>query len=505
MSAIRRNTAVDRAGATFALFGICMPNFLLALLLIFLFGVTLRWLPISGYTDPLEEPLERAQVAGAAARSRSGSALAAVVTRTLRSSLLEALAEDYVRTARAKGLSEWRVIWSHVLKNALIPVVTVLGLQLGTLIGGAVITEYVFALPGVGRLVVDAVFARDYPLVQGVVLLIAIGFILSNLIVDVLYGWIDPAHPDRAERARARWKVLRRAARARLAPFGAAVMTLAVLIALAAPLGGALRSARPEPRQHTGGAGPRPSPRHGQRGTRRALTGDLGHARLAGGRSRLGRRSRSARAACSASLAGYCGGRVDGLVMRVMDAVLSFPPLVLAPGARRGAGRRAHRGAAGARGRLHAHLRPAHARSGAHDHGARLRRRGAGAGRIRLARSRLDTWCRTRSIPIIVQASLSVAFAILAEASLSFLGLGIQPPQASWGSMINAGRGYLQQAPWIVFGPGAALFVTVVGLSFVGDAVRDALDPAAERRVVRRTALSARLASWQRQARRSFA
>jgi ABC-type dipeptide/oligopeptide/nickel transport system permease component len=106
--------------------------------------------------------------------------------------MLDALSEDYVRTARAKGLSEWMVIRGHVLKNALIPVVTVLGLQLGTLIGGAVITEYVFALPGVGRLVVDAVFARDYPLVQGVVLLIAVGFILSNLLVDLLYGWIDP-------------------------------------------------------------------------------------------------------------------------------------------------------------------------------------------------------------------------------------------------------------------------------------------------------------------------
>jgi ABC-type dipeptide/oligopeptide/nickel transport system permease component len=115
-----------------------------------------------------------------------------VITRTLRSSMLEALSEDYIRTARAKGLSEGAVIRAHALKNALIPVVTVLGLQLGTLIGGAVITEYVFALPGVGRLVVDAVFARDYPLVQGVVLLIAVGFILSNLMVDLLYGWIDP-------------------------------------------------------------------------------------------------------------------------------------------------------------------------------------------------------------------------------------------------------------------------------------------------------------------------
>jgi len=190
-SAVRRNSRVDRVGTSFALVGICMPNFLLALILIFLFGVTLRWLPISGYTDPFEEPLRGLRSLTLPAATL-GLALAAVIMRTLRSSLLEALAEDYVRTARAKGLSEWRVIRGHALKNALLPVVTVLGLQLGTLIGGAVITEYVFALPGVGRLVVDAVFARDYPLVQGVVLLIALGFILSNLVVDLLYGWIDP-------------------------------------------------------------------------------------------------------------------------------------------------------------------------------------------------------------------------------------------------------------------------------------------------------------------------
>src|SRR5437667_2599488 len=191
VSAARRNTAVDRAGTSFALFGICMPNFLLALLLIFVFGVTLHWLPISGYVDPLEDGWDglRSLVLPAVTL---GLALAAVITRTLRSSLLEALGEDYVRTARAKGVSEWGVVGGHVLKNAMIPVVTVLGLQLGTLIGGAVITEYVFALPGVGRLVVDAVFARDYPLVQGVILLIAVGFIVSNLLVDLLYGWLDP-------------------------------------------------------------------------------------------------------------------------------------------------------------------------------------------------------------------------------------------------------------------------------------------------------------------------
>jgi len=191
LSAARRNSGLDRVGTSFALFGICMPNFLIALLLIFVFGVTLRWLPISGYVDPLEEPWDGLRSLALPAITL-GLALAAVITRTLRSSMLEALSEDYIRTARAKGLSDGAVIRRHALKNALIPVVTVLGLQLGTLIGGAVITEYVFALPGVGRLVVDAVFARDYPLVQGVVLLIAVGFIVSNLMVDLLYGWIDP-------------------------------------------------------------------------------------------------------------------------------------------------------------------------------------------------------------------------------------------------------------------------------------------------------------------------
>ena len=191
LSATNRNSPIDGFGTMFALFGICMPNFLIALLLIYVFGVKLAWLPISGYVPPDE---------GIVATIRSltlpaitlGLALAAVVTRTLRSSLLETLSEDYIRTARAKGLAEHLVIQRHALKNGLIPVVTILGLQLGTLIGGAVITEFIFALPGVGRLVVSAIFSRDYPMVQGVILLIAIGFVLSNLLVDLVYGWLDP-------------------------------------------------------------------------------------------------------------------------------------------------------------------------------------------------------------------------------------------------------------------------------------------------------------------------
>jgi peptide/nickel transport system permease protein len=191
LTATHRNSSIDGFGTGFALFGICMPNFVLALLLIFVFGVSLHWLPISSFTDPFDDPITGLKSLTLPAVTL-GLALAAVIARTLRSSLLETLSEDYIRTARAKGLDGGAVISHHALKNALIPVVTVLGLQFGTLIGGAVITEYVFALPGVGRLVVDAVFARDYPLVQGVVLLIAVGFILSNLAVDILYGWLDP-------------------------------------------------------------------------------------------------------------------------------------------------------------------------------------------------------------------------------------------------------------------------------------------------------------------------
>ena len=190
-TATHRNSKLDTVGTGFVLFGICMPNFVLALLLIFVFGVSLHWLPISSYSDPLQDPLNGLKALTLPSLTL-GLALAAVIARTLRSSLLETLSEDFVKTARAKGLDEVAVIIRHALKNALIPVVTVIGLQFGTLIGGAVITEYIFALPGVGRLVVDAIFARDYPQVQGVVLVIAVGFILSNLVVDIVYGWLDP-------------------------------------------------------------------------------------------------------------------------------------------------------------------------------------------------------------------------------------------------------------------------------------------------------------------------
>ena len=272
-----------------------------------------------------------------------------------------------------------------------------------------------------------------------------------------------------------RWRTLRRAARARLAPFGATVMLLAISVALLAPV-----VAPYDPlKQNLDNTLARPDRTHllgtdnvgrdvlsrvfwGSRVSLVAGFGSVVFAVLAGGLLGL--------------LAGYAGGRIDGLAMRMMDAVLSFPPLVLALalGAVLGAGLT---GVVIALGVVYT---PTFARLMRGQVLAITAREYVDAARALGAPGWRIAWTHVlpnATAPIVVQASLSVAFAILAEASLSFLGLGIQPPGASWGSMINAGRGYLQQAPWIVFGPGAALFVTVVGLNFVGDAIRDALDP----------------------------
>src|SRR5574342_1391338 len=191
LSALRPDSREAMAGTVCTLLGVSMPNFLLALVLIFLFAVTLRWLPTSGCLDPFEEfiPGIRTLILPAITL---GTAMAAVVTRMVRSSLLEALEQDFVRTARSKGLRERTGVVRDARKNALIPVVTIVGLQTGNLIGGAVITKYVFGIPGVGRLVVDSIFSKDYPMVQGVVLLTALAFVTVNLLVDLLYGYLDP-------------------------------------------------------------------------------------------------------------------------------------------------------------------------------------------------------------------------------------------------------------------------------------------------------------------------
>lgn len=191
LAAIKRGTRWDLLASSLSVFGVAMPSFWLAILMISFFGVRLGWFPASGYVSPLEDPLGtlRHLFLPALAMGIGG---AASLTRYLRSSLLEVLSEDYVTTARAKGLRGSYVMVRHVLRNALIPFVTVLGIRLGDLFGGSLIIESIFLVPGVGSLMVNAIFTRDFPVIQAGTLVIALIVVVANLGVDVLYGFLDP-------------------------------------------------------------------------------------------------------------------------------------------------------------------------------------------------------------------------------------------------------------------------------------------------------------------------
>lgn len=183
IAAVRHNTFWDQLAMIGALFGISTPSFWLALILMMIFAYNLGWFPISGYSGLSSLVLPTVVLAALSAGS---------IARITRSSMLEVLGQDYIRTARAKGLDEETVVLKHSLKNAMIPVVTLVGLQFGSLLAGAIITETVFALPGLGRLAIQAITTRDFPMIQGVTLFVATLFVLTNLIVDLMYGLIDP-------------------------------------------------------------------------------------------------------------------------------------------------------------------------------------------------------------------------------------------------------------------------------------------------------------------------
>ncbi len=184
VAALRQNSLLDSASIVLATIGVSMPNFWLGLLLIYLLAVQWRWLPPSGYGPAVPYLIMPALTLG--------TALSAIIARLTRSSMLEVIRQDYIRTARAKGLAERRVIITHALRNAAIPIITVIGVQMSGLLSGAVITERVFSWPGVGRLLVDSIAVRDLPMVQGCVLLIATVFIALNLLVDLSYVALDP-------------------------------------------------------------------------------------------------------------------------------------------------------------------------------------------------------------------------------------------------------------------------------------------------------------------------
>lgn len=183
LAAMRKDTGGDQSAMVFSLLGVSIPNFWLGPLLIILFSLNLGWLPVSGREGFSSLILPALTL---------GTTLAAILARMVRSTLLEVLHEDYIRTARAKGLRESAIVLHHALRNAALPVITILGLQLGTLLAGAVITEIIFAWPGVGQLTVEAIKQRDYPVVQACVLLMSLSYVGVNTLTDMLYAWMDP-------------------------------------------------------------------------------------------------------------------------------------------------------------------------------------------------------------------------------------------------------------------------------------------------------------------------
>jgi peptide/nickel transport system permease protein len=191
LSAVKPNSWVDYIGTTLVTFGMAVPAFWFGIMLILLFSVTLRWLPPVGYAPLLRNPAQNLQHVVLPALTL-GVIIAAPTMRFLRSSMLEVIGQNFVQTARAKGLGERPIIVRHVLRNALIPAVTIVGLQLGNLLGGAVVIEWVFGWPGLGQLTIDAIKMRNYSVVQSTVLMLATGFVLVNLFVDLLYGALDP-------------------------------------------------------------------------------------------------------------------------------------------------------------------------------------------------------------------------------------------------------------------------------------------------------------------------
>ncbi|NLZ38883.1 MAG: ABC transporter permease [Firmicutes bacterium] len=183
IAAVKRNTAADYLSMSFSLLGISMPTFWFGLILLYFFAYKLGWFPTSGYQTWRHFVLPVATV---------GLTDAAVTARMVRSSMLEVIRQDYIRTARAKGLRESIVIVKHAFKNALLPIITLFGMRIGWIFGGSAVMEIVYSIPGIGRLMVDAIYARDYPIVQGSMLILVICIMLGNLLADILYAWVDP-------------------------------------------------------------------------------------------------------------------------------------------------------------------------------------------------------------------------------------------------------------------------------------------------------------------------
>src|SRR5437773_2525241 len=361
-SAVWRGAVRDGVIRVIATLGLSLPAFWQGTVLILLFSIYLGWMPSLQWVPFTYRPSVNLLTMALPALTL-GTATAAMITRMSRSTMLDVLGREYVRTARAKGLPERRVTFHHALRNALIPVVTVAGVQLGYIVGGIVVVEDVFTLPGVGRLLLDAIFQRDYPVVQGVILLLAAASIAAALVA-----------------------------------------------------GGAL-----------------------------------------------------------GLLAGF-GRGVDQVLGRAMDVFFAFPPVLLAIGiaAVLGAGPGT---AVVAIAVVYAPLFFRVVRASVLAESAQAYVEAAealGLGRLAILVSHI---LPNVVSPIVVQTAVCLSYGILIESALSYLGLGVQPPTPSWGTILNEGKEFLAQAPWVSLFPGGAIMLAVLAFNVIGDGLRDALDP----------------------------
>jgi len=543
ISAIRAHSPIDSAAMFMSLLGVSIPNFWLGPMLILIVSVKLDLLPVSGRVGFESYILPAITL---------GTALAAILTRMTRSSLLEVLRSQYITTAYAKGASPMRVVLIHALRNSLIPVVTIMGLQFGALLGGSVITETVFSWPGIGREMIQAIQSRDYPVVQGCVLIISFCYVFINLLTDILYGILDPrikyetspgAWTDFIKsisnlvrsfthwfpgnvvsvvivllfgfslssgievqsifnlvnsipnalifllksllfcipfgliwlwriKAETSWRKFRRSWKS------IAGLVVAVMFLFVGLFGADLASLDPSAQELT----------MRLQGPQSEHIFGLDHL----GRDLFSRVLVGARISMTVGVivtlvsliigvfiglvSGWAGGWVDDLVMRCVDIMLAFPGILLAiamvavlgPDIRNVIIALCIMGWVGyarlARGQVLA------LRDSEYIQAART----LGAGPMRIMFRHLFPNILT---PLIVQATLGIAGVIIAEAGLSFLGLGAQPPTPSWGGILNSGVDYFRAGPHMTIFPGIAIMVVVMGLNFLGDGLRDALDP----------------------------
>ena len=491
IAAVRRNSVFDHGVMGVSLTGYSMPIFWWGLLLILLFSVQLGWTPVSGRIDVqvlhraghrVSSPSTRccrARRARSGRRSRIsscptivlGTQPLAIIARMTRSAMLEVLGEDYIRTARAKGLSTLRVVALHALRNALIPVITVIGLQVGVLFTGAILTETIFSWPGVGKWMIEAINRRDYPVLQGGVLLLGLVVMTVNLLVDVTYGIINPrirkAAADARHRSPSPSSRPRRAGRCATSGAISAPITAPWPASSSSSRSRSSRSSRhfiapypPDltnnavflkpPAWQAGGAGPiRSAP------TPSAATSCRGSSSARACRCSSASpwwRWPSSSASSLGLVAGFFRGVFEIAIMRLMDIILTLPSLLLAivivailgPGI------------------MNAMIavvvvvlphyvritRAAVITETSKDYVTAAR--ASGATRLRLMFSEVLPNC---AAPLIVQASLGVSTAILDAAALGFLGLGAQPPASEWGTMLADAREFVLRAWWVVTFP----------------------------------------------------